>query len=175
MLRQAAEFALATGLRENNVLELEWGQIDQRRRVAWLHGDQMKAGKPLGIPLNDAACAILVERRGIDKRYVFGNPDHPLSRASNRAWRAARTKAKLTNFRWHDLRHTWASWHAMNGTRLEDIQQLGGWASPQMVQRYRHLSPEHLAEAAARVKPVSTRYNAPKKRSEKVKIPTPGG
>lgn len=164
LLRQAAEFTLATGLRENNVLELEWAQVDLRRRVTWLHGDQMKGGKPLGVPLNDAACAILSERKGIHSKYVFGNPDYPLSRASNRAWRQARAKAKLKDFRWHDLRHTWASWHAMNGTRLEDIQQLGGWASPQMVQRYRHLSPEHLAEAAARVKPVSTSYNAPKPR-----------
>jgi integrase len=75
LLRQAAEFTLATGLRENNVLNLEWSQIDLQRRVAWLHGDQTKQKKPLGVPLNDAACAVLEARRGAHKKYVFANPD----------------------------------------------------------------------------------------------------
>lgn len=175
LLAQAAEFTLATGLRENNVLNLEWGQVDLRRRVAWLHGDQTKQGKPLGVPLNDAACAILEARRGIDKRWVFGNPDYPLSKASNRAWYEAVRKAKLTGFRWHDLRHTWASWHVMNGTRLERLQELGGWATLQMVRRYAHLSAEHLAEDAARVKPVSLRYNASRTASQDTTKGTMGG
>ncbi len=162
LLRQCAEFTLAVGLRENNVLGLTWDQIDLRRRVAWLHGDQTKQAKPLGIPLNDAAMAVLKARKGIHKTLVFGNPDYVLSKASNRAWYAAVKKAKLKGFRWHDLRHTWASWAVMNGVRLERLQELGGWATLQMVRRYAHLSPEHLAEDAARVKPVSLRYNAPK-------------
>ena len=176
LLRQAAEFTLETGLRENNVLNLEWGQIDMRRRVAWLHGDQMKAGKSLGVPLNDAACAILASRRSAHKAYVFAHPESglPLYKASNRAWYAALRKAKLVGFRWHDLRHTWASWHVMNGTRLEELQRLGGWATAQMVQRYAHLSTEHLAAAAARVKPVSLRYNARKAASAGTNSPTKG-
>lgn len=176
LLLAAAEFTLATGLRENNVLELEWGQVDLQRRVAWLHGDQTKQKKPLGVPLNDAACAILASRRGQNRRFVFAHPDsgRPLYKASNRAWYRALRKARLRGFRWHDLRHTWASWHAMNGTRLEDIQHLGGWATPQMVQRYRHLSPEHLAEAAARVKPVSLGYNASRRALRDTKKGTMG-
>lgn len=63
----------------------------------------------------------------------------------------------------------------MGGVRLEDIQEMGGWAGSQMVQRYRHLSPWHLAEAAARVKPVSLRYNAPKRVRKDTKTPTKGG
>lgn len=174
LLRQCAEFTLATGLRENNVLELEWTQIDQRRHVAWLHGDQMKAKVPLGVPLNDAAEAVLRERRGIHKRWVFGNPDAPLYKASNRAWYSALRKARLQGFRWHDLRHTWASWAVMSGVRLEEVQRLGGWKTAQMVQRYAHLSSEHLAEAAARVKPVSLRYNARKAGEKRTAIPTKG-
>jgi integrase len=167
LLAQAAAFTLETGLRENNVLELEWNQIDLQRRVAWLHGDQTKQAKPIGVPLNDAACAILASRRGTNKQYVFAHPDSglPLYKASNRAWYTAVRKAKLKGFRWHDLRHTWASWHVMSGTRLEELQRLGGWATAQMVQRYAHLSSEHLAEAAARVKPISLRYNARKRGS----------
>jgi integrase len=163
LLRQCAEFTLATGLRENNVLELEWSQVDLRRRVVWFWADQMKGKAPHGSPLNDAALAVLEARKGIHKQWVFGNPDAPLTRASNRAWYAARKKAKLKGVRWHDLRHTWASWHVMNGTRLERLQELGGWKTLQMVRRYSHLSTEHLAEDAARVKPVSLRYNASKR------------
>jgi integrase len=155
LLAHAAEFTLATGLRENNVLELEWGQIDLRRRVAWLHGDQMKGKVALGIPLNDAALAVLEARRGIHKRWVFGNPDYPLTKASNRAWYAAVGKAKLKGFRWHDLRHTWASWAVMSGVRLEELMKLGGWKSYSMVLRYAHLAPEHMAEAASKIRPVA--------------------
>jgi integrase len=174
LLRQCAEFTLATGLRENNVLELEWSQIDSRRRVAWLHGDQMKGGKPHGVPLNDEAEAVLRARRGIHSRWVFGNPDAPLYKASNRAWYSALRKARLQGFRWHDLRHTWASWAVMSGVRLEEVQRLGGWKTAQMVQRYAHLSTEHLAEAAARVKPVSLRYNARKAGGKRTDSPTKG-
>lgn len=177
LLAQAAAFTLETGLRENNVLNLEWGQIDLQRRVAWLYGDQVKTAKPIGVPLNDAACAILASRRGIHKKYVFAHPDSglPLYKASNRAWYKAVKKAKLKGFRWHDLRHTWASWHVMSGTRLEELQRLGGWATAQMVQRYAHLSSEHLAEAAARVKPISLRYNAPKRGTRGTAKGTVGG
>lgn len=174
LLRQCAEFTLATGLRENNVLELEWGQVDLQRRVAWLHGDQMKAGKPLGVPLNDDAMAVLAARRGIHKQWVFGNPDAPLTRASNRAWYGAVRKARLSGLRWHDLRHTWASWAVMSGVRLEEVQRLGGWKTAQMVQRYAHLSSEHLAEAAAKVKPVSLRYNTRRGGKKGTKSPTVG-
>ena len=155
LLAFAAEFTLATGLRENNVLNLTWDQVDLRRRVAWLHGDQMKAGRPHGVPLNNAACAILEARRGIHKRWVFGNPDYPLYKASNRAWYNAVRRARLTGFRWHDLRHTFAAWAVMNGVSLQELMQLGGWKSYTMVLRYAHLSASHLAGASAKVKPIS--------------------
>jgi len=48
-------------------------------------------------------------------------------------------------FHWHDLRHTWASWHAQDRTPLHVLQELGGWASSEMVQRYAHLATEHLS------------------------------
>lgn len=155
LLRQCAEFTLATGLRENNVLNLEWAHVDLRRRVAWVHADQAKGREAIGVPLNDAACAVLRERQGIHRRYVFGNPDYPLTKASNRAWYAALRRAKLRGVRWHDLRHTWASWAVMSGVRLEELMRLGGWKTYSMVLRYAHLAPEHLAEAAAKVHPVS--------------------
>jgi integrase len=65
------------------------------------------------------------------------------------------------DFTWHDLRHTWASWHAMSGTPLPVLQQLGGWKTLQMVMRYAHLAPEHLAGHANNARPVSLRHDAP--------------
>lgn len=172
LLQAAAEFTLATGLRENNVLNLEWEQVSIRNRQIWLHGDQMKAGRPHGIPLNDAACAILEARSGIHKRWVFGNPDYPLYKASNRAWYNALRRARLykrvpgskrLEVCWHTLRHTWASWAAMSGVGESELMALGHWKTHSMVRRYAHLSVGHLAKAAASVKPVSLSYNVPKK------------
>ena len=65
-----------------------------------------------------------------------------------RAWQAACKTAGLAGFKWHDLRHTWASWHVQNGTPLPVLQELGGWKSIAMVQRYAHLAPSHLAQYA---------------------------
>jgi len=155
LLEQAARFTLATGLRENNVLELTWDQVDLKRRTAFLHADQVKNREALGIPLNDDALAVLAERQGVNKRWVFGNPDYPLTKASNKAWYEALRNAKLVGFRWHDLRHSWASWAVMSGVRLEELQRLGGWKTYSMVTRYAHLSTEHLAEASAKIKPIS--------------------
>ena len=67
------------------------------------------------------------------------------------AWKRALEKAGIENFRFHDLRHTWASWHVMNGTSLQELMKLGGWKSYEMVLRYTHLAPEQLASAAARI------------------------
>lgn len=156
LLLSCAGFTLATGLRENNVLELEWSQVDLKRRTVLLHADQMKNRETLGIPLTDAAMAVLRARRGKNRRWVFAHPESgkPLVKASNRAWYTAVKKAKLVGFRWHDLRHTWASWAVMNGVSLRDLMALGGWKSYAMVTRYAHLAPEHLRAAADRVKPV---------------------
>ncbi len=57
----------------------------------------------------------------------------------------------LPCFRWHDLRHTWASWHVQSGTSLQELMELGGWASFEMVLRYAHLAGEQLKQAARRV------------------------
>jgi integrase len=67
-------------------------------------------------------------------------------------WRKALKRAEIESFRWHDLRHTWASWHVQNGASLQELQQLGGWASFEMVLRYAHLSSDHLKVAAERVR-----------------------
>ena len=147
-----ARFALATGIRRANLLGLQWSQIDMQRRVMWIHPDQAKAGKAIGIPLSPAAIDILKSQIGQHLTHVFtwrrtrhGKTENVPMREIGEAYQRAVTRAGLAGVNWHTLRHTWASWHVMHGTPLEVLQKLGGWNSLQMVLRYAHLAPEYLA------------------------------
>ena len=81
-----------------------------------------------------------------------------LVRAVNtKAWKRALRPAGIEDFRWHDTGHTWAGWHVQAGTPIHDLRGLGGRESVEMVRRYAHLAPEHLAKAAARIIPIGTR------------------
>jgi len=168
-LADMVRFSLATGLREANVTGLEWSQVDLIRRVAWIHPDQAKARRAIGVPLNIDAVLVLRRWEGRHPTRVFvypkpraGEPAEwmPISKAGAAAWKKALKRAGIENFRWHDLRHTWASWHVQSGTPLHVLQELGGWQSFEMVRKYAHLAPEHLAEHAARietgVRPIDT-------------------
>lgn len=148
-----ARFGLATGLRQRNVSHLEWSQVDLRQRLAWIHPDQAKARKAIGVPLNKEAMFVLRGQLGQHDRYVFTYKGQPLIQVNTKAWTAAVAKAGLEDFRWHDLRHTWASWHAQAGTPLNVLQELGGWASADMVKRYAHLGVTHLRDHAERIAP----------------------
>jgi integrase len=79
---------------------------------------------------------------------VFAFRGKPIAAANTRAWREALKKAGIEDFRWHDLRHTWASWLAQSGVPMGVIQEMGAWESPEMVRRYAHLSPAVLADHA---------------------------
>jgi integrase len=150
-LAAMARFSLATGLRETNVCRLEWQQVDVDRRMAWIYGDQAKAGKSITIPLNAEAVCVLREQQGQHPRWVFPYAGRAVRKARGTAWSAALQRSGIENFRWHDLRHTWASWHVQAGTPLPVIKELGGWASLDMVLRYAHLGADHLAEHAERI------------------------
>jgi len=150
-LEAMARFSLATGLRESNVTGLEWSQIDMQRKVTWIHPDQAKAKKAIGIPLNADAIQAIRMQMGKHERYVFTYKGNPVLKAGGNAWKKALKRASIENFRWHDLRHTWASWHVQAGTPLNVLQELGGWSDHTMVLRYAHLAPEHLAEYANKI------------------------
>ena len=154
-LRDMAEFALLTGLRQRNVTHLEWSQVDLRRKTAWIHADQAKGRQSIGVPLSAAACAILQARRGESKQWVFPYEGRPLGKIKS-AWRKALKRAKLEGVTWHTLRHTWASWHAARGTPIPVLKELGGWRTLSMVQRYAHLAPEHLRAYVENARPQST-------------------
>jgi integrase len=150
-LAAMVRFSLQTGLRRANVTGLAWEQVDIARQMLWVAADQTKNRQALGIPLSDEAIAVLRAQQGKHDRYVFTFRGKPVRQVNTKAWRNALRSAGIENFRWHDLRHTWASWHVQAGTSLHALQELGGWQSAEMVRRYAHLSTEHLAQYAARL------------------------
>lgn len=162
-LKSMVRFTLSTGLRESNVTRLQWDQIDMQRRCAWVHADQAKGKKAIAVPLNSDAIAVIREQIGKHKTHVFTYKGNPVTRANNHAWEKALMRAGITDFRWHDLRHTWASWHVQNGTPSHVLKELGGWADLTMVMRYAHLSCKHLEEYAGNSKGVTNLLHEIKK------------
>jgi integrase len=92
----------------------------------------------------------LNKRLGKHATHVFSYRGVPITQVSTKAWYAALDRAGIKEFRWHDLRHTWASWHVQQGTPLFALQELGGWESAEMVRRYAHLAADHLVPYAER-------------------------
>ena len=103
-----------------------------------------KNGKALGVPLNETAVAVLMRQQGRHATRVFTFRGKPLNSANTRTWRSALRKAGIRDFRWHDLRHTWATWLRQADVPTWVLQELGGWKSETMVRRYAHLSVKHL-------------------------------
>lgn len=150
-LADMAAFSLSTGLRAANVTGLQWSQVDEERQLCWVHPDQAKARKAIAVPLNRVALAIVQKQKGIHPTHVFSVRGKPITQVSTKAWYGGLKRAGIENFRWHDLRHTWASWHVQSGTPLFALQELGGWESVEMVRRYAHLAADHLAPFAQRL------------------------
>ncbi len=149
--RDVVLFALATGLRQSNVLGLEWSHVNLDTGHAWVDAAQSKNRKPIAVPLNATALQVLRRQLGKHPERVFTYRGRPLAWGNTLAWRKALKRAGIENFRWHDLRHSWASWHRQAGTPTHELQRLGGWRSSVMVERYAHLAPDHLATAASRI------------------------
>ena len=102
------------------------------RSTAWILHDEAKAGKAIAVPLN-------ADAKTVPAVCVFSYAGKPVERAG------------IEGFRWHDLRHTWASWHVQSGTSLQELMELGGWSTMEMVMRYAHLAADHLQRAASRI------------------------
>ncbi|WP_144814161.1 site-specific integrase [Enterobacter sp. DE0047] len=163
-LKSVVRFALATGLRRSNIINLEWQQIDMQRRVAWVNPEDSKSNRAIGVALNDTACRVLREQIGNHSKWVFVHrkaghrPDGTVTEAVRKmrvddqnAWNSACRRAGIEDFRFHDLRHTWASWLIQSGVPLSVLQEMGGWESIEMVRRYAHLAPNHLTEHARQI------------------------
>ena len=145
------QFSVLTGLRHNNVTQLKWSQLDLAKKVAWIHPDESKNKKTLSVPLNKEAVRVVRAQLGKHDTFVFTYNNKPILTANTKAFRKAVKRAGLKDFRWHDLRHTWATWHIQSGTSMDVLQTLGGWQSIEMVKRYAHFSAEQLAVDAERI------------------------
>lgn len=149
-LAALVRFALATGCRAREITGLEWNRVDVARNTAWL--DRTKNGTPRGVPLNADAIAALEAERGKHPQFCFTYRGEPIRwDVTNTAWQTALCKAAITDFRFHDLRHTWASWHRQSGTSCDELKDLGGWKSRSMVDRYAKFATENLLAAASRI------------------------
>ena len=138
--------ALSTGARRGELLSLTWGDIDFKRRVAILHqtkNDERRALPLAGHTLKEVNK--LASMRRIDTNLLFPDVSGKNPFEIRPAWERALQEAEINNFRFHDLRHSAASYLAMSGASLAEIAEVLGHKTLQMVKRYSHLSEQHTA------------------------------
>ncbi len=157
-LADMALFAVSTGLRQGNLKRLRWSNVDLNNKHAWVNAEDHKNGSAHAVPLNAPAMSVLEKRRGIHADFVFTYHGKPVIQVGTKAWREALIRAGIENFRWHDLRHTWATWQRRAGTPTWELQRLGGWKTQIMVERYAHMAPDTLQIAAKRLDNVISGY-----------------
>ena len=150
-LRLIVVAALSTGARRGELLGLRWSDVDMQRGTLTFH--QTKNGERRSAPLVGLAHRLLAEHakvRRIDSDLVFpGLKNKPLE--IGKMFREAATRAGIADFRFHDLRHTAASYLAMNGATLAEIAEVLGHKTLQMVKRYAHLTEGHTRGVVGRM------------------------
>jgi integrase len=152
-LKLAATFAVHTMLRMRAMGQLTWDRVDLRQCRAWVPSGQMKAGRTFGFPLSIQSVKVLRKLKSLNPKgaRVFQYDGVPIDNFNTKAFKKAAERANVLPLRWHDLRHTGASWAVQNGVTLPELMVLGDWKSYAMVLRYSHLAPSHAAAAAEKV------------------------
>jgi len=160
--------ALNTGMRLDEILKLKWRDVDLPN--GYIHIEKAKGGKRRDIPLNSELTNLL--RFSIKKpntEYLFCDEnDKPFSNI-NRSWKTAKRRAGIKNFRFHDLRHSFASYLVMSGVDLYTVSKLLGHSSVEVTQRYAHLSPKYKKMAVEVLSKVFTQY---KQKIDTLKAPS---
>jgi integrase len=144
---------LGTGLRFGELTHMRWTAVDLRSRMLTVEGDNAKTGRTRYVPMPAEVMSIVSRWRarsrvGLHDLVFPGEHGRPLVDVKT-AWAALLRRARIENFRLHDLRHSYASRLVQRGVNLFSVQQLLGHTSPIMTQRYAHLGPDHLADAVA--------------------------
>jgi len=145
-------FAITTGMRRGELLGLRWQDIDLERRVAVLHNT--KNGDRRSVPIVPEVADLLREHgkvRKIGNDQVFVSDGSAEVWLFDKAWYEALATAKIKSFRFHDLRHTAASYLAMSGATTAEIAAVLGHRTLQMVKRYAHLSDQHVGTVVERM------------------------
>jgi len=140
--------ALHTGMRKGEILNLMWSDVDFKNRIITIQDS--KSGKKRMLPMDDTVCeALSLLPTRFQRGYVFpspvkaGKPRFGVQRQFGNAVK----KADIHNFRFHDLRHTFASHLVMSGVDLMTVKELLGHATLTMTMRYSHLAPDHRMRA----------------------------
>jgi integrase len=136
--------ALTTGMRRGEILGLKWDYMRLENRLIILPVTKNNTVRVL--PINDTLYRILSEMAR-EASYVFGNGNGGHIGDIKHSFTSACKKAGITDFRFHDLRHTYASHLAMRGVHIRPLQELLGHKTLAMTQRYSHLAPEQLQNA----------------------------
>jgi len=138
--------ALNTGMRKSEILGLKWPDVDLRQRIVYIY--ETKGGKSRKVDINDWLAETLIRRRKHpESPYVFCNKDGIPYGNIRKSFESAKRRAGIKDFRFHDLRHTFASHLVMAGIGLKTVQELLGHQTYQMTLRYAHLSPDHRRAA----------------------------
>jgi integrase len=142
---------LLTGARRNEITHAKWDYVDWEKRTLLV--PMSKSGKPRSIALNGTAIDLLRRvRAGNDSTYIFPSPVTGEPSASLYfPWQRIRVRAGLPDLRLHDLRHSFASFLVNRGVSLYVVQGLLGHAHTRYTQRYAHLTPDTLRDAAEAV------------------------
>jgi integrase len=145
-LRPSVVTALHTGMRLGEFLGLQWDDVDPRHRLITI--TKTKNNERKTIPINDPLYEELSRLpRHVNSPYLFCHPDGTRILRIDRSFHHALRDAAIEKFRFHDLRHTFASHLAIRGVSLEIIGALLGHKDPKMTKRYAHLSPTSLKHA----------------------------
>lgn len=145
--------SLNTGMRQGEIFSMRWENINFEHAMLTIEGAYAKSGKTRHIPLNTEALQTLKSWReqSDNTELVFANKDGQKFDNVNKAWRGILTSAKITNFRWHDMRHHFASRLVMASVDLNTVRELLGHSDMSMTLRYAHLAPEHKAQAVQKL------------------------
>ena len=144
--------ALKTGMRRGELFDLEWSAVDLKRKVITVTGETAKSSKTRHIPLSPSALeAIKAWKKQAPSSEGRVFPASNGGRLDNvkKSWANVLKKAKISQFRWHDMRHDFASKLVMNGVPLNTVRELCGHADLNTTLRYAHLAPDHKADAVA--------------------------
>ena len=140
-----------TGLRRGEIFNLKWEDINLKSKTLTVQGATSKSGETRYIPLNSESLEILKQwkKQSIKGEYVFPAKDGNRMDNIKSAWSSIRESTKIKDFRFHDLRHTFASKLVMKGVPLNTVRELLGHADLKTTLRYAHLAPDHKADAVS--------------------------
>jgi integrase len=153
-LRAVVLAALNTGFRRSELLSLTWQDVDVVRGNMTVQAAYAKNGERRSIPMNEELRNVLESlktMRGASERVFLNGNGEPYKLIST-VFDEAVARAKITDFHFHDLRHTFASRLIMAGVDLRSVQVLMGHKTINMTLRYAHLSPDHLRGAVETLK-----------------------